>query len=262
MVWLYLECSMDYHCSQELEASTSHLENGSDQSPIVKSIPFVKQCSSLELQMETWDSLLYGMTSTPWSQVFLTDSSISCLEDSLARTSVLLEMEKGWMESEVDFFSRSFAWPKKSSPSSYSLKMSLQSHPEEEYKSLEKLPRWGMIVDGVLYPLLPLEQSTKEKDGFYWPTPKASDADRGDCPSERKRDNPYLSTILNITNGTKNLKINLKWLEWLMGYKEGWTELEPLETLSCPFKLEKLFKSCRELKGLRTNPETQSFMRA
>jgi hypothetical protein len=80
-------------------------------------------------------------------------------------------MEKDWMESEADCFSRSCAWPKKSSPSSYSLKMSQPSLVEAVFKSLEKLPRWGMIVDGVLYPLRPLEHYTVEKGGSYWLTP-------------------------------------------------------------------------------------------
>ena len=31
---------------------------------------------------------------------------------------------------------------------------------------LEKLPKWGMIVDGVLYPLHPLERYTNAKGGF------------------------------------------------------------------------------------------------
>ena len=154
-------------------------------------------------------------------------------------------MEKAWQESEVDYFTRSFAWPKRSSPSSYLLKTSNQLPQEVDYKSLEKLPKWGMIVDGVLYPLHPLEQYMKEKGGSYWPTPMARAAP--DCQSERKRRTPSLECILNQKNGTFGLKTNPVFLEWLMGYQIEWTELNPLETQSCPPKLEKLFASCRAL---------------
>jgi hypothetical protein len=58
--------------------------------------------------------------------------------------------------------------------------MSRPSLVEAVFALLEKLPKWGMIVDGVLYPLRPLERCTKEidssllpKDGRLWMTPKA-----------------------------------------------------------------------------------------
>ena len=201
--------------------------------------------------------------------------SISSSAGSLehARILALQDLEKAWQESEVDCFSRSCAWPKKSSPSSYSLKMFRPLLPEEDSQSPSKLPKWGMIVDGVLYPLQALELYIVAIDGSYWltpttmdhlpirtgealersqyrgkstskrktagrlneqlaylhmwPTPRASDHKRGDSPCERKRNSPTLSATLNMELGTKNQKVNLNWLEWLMGYKIGHTELKP-----------------------------------
>src|SRR5690606_4566283 len=60
-----------------------------------------------------------------------------------AKISVVQELEKAWMESEADFFSRSHAWPKKSSPSSYFLKTCQRSPHEGGFESLNALPRWG-----------------------------------------------------------------------------------------------------------------------
>ncbi len=83
-----------------------------------------------------------------------------------AKESALQDMEKAWKMSEADYFSRSCAWPKKSSPSLYFWKTSPLFPQEVGYESLEKLPKWGMIVDGVLYPLHPWEPCIVEKDGL------------------------------------------------------------------------------------------------
>ena len=141
----------------------------------------------------------------------------------LAKISALQDMEKAWQESEADYFSRSCAWPKKSSPNSYSLKMSQQSQHEGDFESLKKLPKWGMIVDGVLYPLQALELYIKEKGGSYWPTPDASP--RGAYKNKEKRKGHHFTLQDAIGSG----KLNPMWVEWLMGYPSGWTELGPLE---------------------------------
>jgi hypothetical protein len=92
-----------------------------------------------------------------------------------ARISALQDMEKAWLASEAAYFGRSIAWPKKSSPSSYSLKTSQLSLLEEEAPWFKRLPKWGMIVDGVLYPLQALERGIKEIVGSYWLTPSTMD---------------------------------------------------------------------------------------
>ena len=98
-----------------------------------------------------------------------------------------------------------------------------------------------------------------------WPTPKA--AQRGDCPSERRRNTPCLESAVMIyptpqaheprlgwqgrhavAKGTQESlttivmkdegrvvgeewnggQLNVEWVEWLMGWPIGWTSLEPL----------------------------------
>lgn len=51
-----------------------------------------------------------------------------------------------------------------------------------------------------------------------WPTPKASI--RGDCPSERLRKSADQRSRLGGS-------LNPAWVEWLMGFPTGWTDLNP-----------------------------------
>ena len=124
-----------------------------------------------------------------------------------------------------------------------------QSILEDLERSPQKLPKEGMIVDGQLYPLHSLELHTLEKGGSYYPTPTASEG--GSNSSGKGKRKPTLSTMAR-----KNLwptpkahdhkgaaraseyrrhspdlpavaggKLNPVWVEWLMNYPAGWTEL-------------------------------------
>jgi hypothetical protein len=55
------------------------------------------------------------------------------------------------------------------------------------------------------------------------PTLKASDATRGDCPSEQAREN---SALVSVAGGP----LNPTWCEWFMGWPLDWTALKPLGT--------------------------------
>lgn len=233
MVWTYLA---------ESEESVTPSKIGLNQSPTAKSTPIVKRSYYLEYPIEALEKPPFGMMLQHLKQDVCLQESTSFMEGFPVKISVLQEMEKAWKESEADYFSRSCAWPKKSNPNSYSLKTCQLSPQEGGFESLKKLPHWGMIVDGVLYPLQALGLHTKEKDGFYWPTPRASDYKRGDSPSDRKRNTPCLITQLNMKAGTKNWKVNLNWMEWLMGYPKEWTGLSLWVMQWFQNKQEKLLK--------------------
>jgi DNA (cytosine-5)-methyltransferase 1 len=64
-----------------------------------------------------------------------------------------------------------------------------------------------------------------------WPTPQASDnRDRGcmEDPSIKRR--IKMGKQIGLTTAVKETRssgsLNPQWVEWLMGYPEGWTDLE------------------------------------
>ena len=193
--------------------------------------------------------------------------------DFPARTSALRELEKAWQASEAVYFSRSCGWPRKSSPRSYSLKMSRRSGRGASIPLAGNWPRQGMTVAGSLYPLNRWAPTTSGNAGFCWPTPTASesgsvnvaaaagavpnkqvrhpktgnnvqitlnmavrlwptplanDATGGTSPSREFRKAPGLAFA--VQQGQDGGKLNPTWVEWLMGYPAGWTELKDWAT--------------------------------
>jgi hypothetical protein len=152
---------------------------------------------------------------------------ISFMEDFHARTSALQDMERAWRESEAAFIGRSIAWPVKSSPRSYSLKMCQRSSVEEDQPWWSRLPKWGTIVDGVLYPLRPLEPATEEKGFLYLPTIGANEF-MGSSKA-RYRGSPKFRGA-KMSEGLRNsendpIYIHPNFAEVVMGYPIGWSEL-------------------------------------
>lgn len=198
-MWIYLKCSNPLIYSPALEVSPSPYQDIVKLSPIAKSNPIVKESCSPEWQVETSKTLPYGTISKHLMERNWELSTLSSAASrDHAKISQLQELEKAWQESEADCFSRSCAWPKKSSPHSYSWKTSQQLPLVGDWKSLERLPKWGMIVDGVLYPLQVSERYTKGNDGSCWPTPTARDATRnkGGSPADCRRKTPNLPTAI------------------------------------------------------------------
>jgi hypothetical protein len=63
--------------------------------------------------------------------------------------------------------------------------------------------------------------SKREK---YWPTPRAMDLKgNGSSPSELLRNSETLATCAGG-------KLSPMWVEWLMGFPAGWTDLEDSAT--------------------------------
>ena len=61
-----------------------------------------------------------------------------------------------------------------------------------------------------------------------WPTPTASEANHAGPKSYYKSRSPHLTTA--VLNGEHSGQLNPEWVEWLMGYPIGWTELNASET--------------------------------
>jgi hypothetical protein len=72
--------------------------------------------------------------------------------------------------------------------------------------------------------------TSKKKREKYWPTPCQRDYKGKTISGERVtksgKTQKYGDTLPNVAGG----KLNPTWVEWLMGWPLGWTDLKPLET--------------------------------
>jgi hypothetical protein len=153
--------------------------------------------------------------------------------------------EQAWQESEADYFSRSLDCVAKLSQNGSFWKMFRPLLPVEEQKWSERLPRWGMIVAGALYPLRPLEPAIKEIGFFYLPTIGANEG-RGSVRNRFPGSPTYRRSKMSEglrTCESDPIYIHPSFAEVVMGYPIGWTELMPLEIPACLPRLKKLFKS-------------------
>jgi hypothetical protein len=71
---------------------------------------------------------------------------------------------------------------------------------------------------------------TSETESGLWPTPTAHNAKEFDSPSEAKRHTPSLCHQARGGDKTQPKHLNPVWVEWLMGWPLGWTDLKPSET--------------------------------
>ncbi len=131
---------------------------------------------------------------------------------------------------------------------------------------LETWPRWGIMRDGECWELLTLgrrinvteyglwptprscsamaatitPESAWDEKRFpnletivgrrMWPTPTCHNAKEQDSPAESKRNTPTLCHVARGGDQTLPRHLNPEWVEWLMGWPLGWTDLKPLET--------------------------------
>ena len=81
----------------------------------------------------------------------------------------------------------------------------------------------------LLFQLAVSMPTTKETESGLWPTPRASEyKDSGPVGSKshkHMKDRHYLCAEVKDQQKPTG-KLNPEWVEWLMGYPEGWTELK------------------------------------
>ena len=75
-----------------------------------------------------------------------------------------------------------------------------------------------------------VQDSLSETPTRKWPTPTVQDSENDAGPSQWKRNSYPLNVEVHRANGrtatTKTGQLNPTWVEWLMGYPPGWTDLE------------------------------------
>jgi len=203
----------------------------SNQLPIVKSSPMLEVSFFREWQTEASPSPQYGMTLQRLLALRYPGLTLS-MGVSHAKISAPRDVERVWKESEADYFSRSCGWPKKSDPRSYSLKTVRLSGRGGLALSLTNYPASGMIVDGVCWPLKMWERYTKGSGGFCLPTPLAGHAGRlisKPTPMEVRmgRSKDTATWIYNNFPIFAGKHLSPTFWERLMGYRTGWTAIEP-----------------------------------
>jgi hypothetical protein len=178
-----------------------------------------------------------------------------------ARTSAQQELASGSPGGAADFGATrngSFAKYDHASSTWRTVQCSLLGDSDE---FSETWPRWGSMSNGVSYlrpiPALPIcatesglwptptvcgnynrkGASKTSGDGLatavrMWRTPNASDADKWSKQSleERKAKGQQIRLNTQVSpDGSQAGLLNPDWIEWLMGWPTGWTELKPLE---------------------------------
>jgi hypothetical protein len=157
-------------------------------------------------------------------------ASMSSAADSPVKTSALWGNARESADAKAGYgqnFSEPFGRYDHDSSSWRTLQCSLI----RELESLsETWPRSGMTRSGIAYQLRPLVPLTSEIGRGLLPTPRKSRGftnptlgkSRSDCLTTRITGRPILGT-----------RPHPNFVEWMMGYPIGWTELEPSVTQSC-----------------------------
>jgi len=259
MAWIYLAVSEESH---------SLWNHGSGPSPIVKTTDTLRRSCSHECETEGCPLRRSGMTCER-SREICCQKSISFLEDFPVKTSALQDMVSAWA-AVVQVYSGKFTDSLKSSDQdSYSWKTSRRLELEGLMPLRKHLPNYGMIVDGRLFQPPKLEPVTSGKGGSCLPTPTASPygfnqtespnakrrlsldsmSRRGVIPTPMARDwkggggANRKSPDLPFTMGGA---LSPSFVEEIMGYSTGWTELNASATQWFRSKQEKHLKNSLE----------------
>jgi hypothetical protein len=248
MAWIYLA---------ESGGSLWPYRPGLGQSPTVKTIDTLTLYSCRGCGTVSFPTHLFGTKSPRLYQSCCPERELTLSTvDSPARTSALQEMEQAWKESEADLSGKCTDSLGTWNPYSYSWKTSQQSEREGLQRSSENWPAWGMTVDGQLYQPQKLEPRTCARGGSYLPTPTVFGNHQNKLkgkshliglstavkmwPTPRARDwKGKGKDCLDLKVGGQ---LNPPWVEWLMGFPIGWTELSAWATQWFQSKREKRSK--------------------
>lgn len=213
----------------------------------------------------------FGMTSEPLTADRGAELLTLFLEDSRARTYPSQAVVMDWTESVVDSGGKWRESLARYDPDTHSLKTAQLSLIEDWTGCSATLPRSGLMLDGQCWELPMLWRITREIESGFLPTPVATDAGSGrfntsaggkprptlalmarkdlwptpnamlatsnlalNCSGDgRKTPNKLGWAVGNAENKTIGF-LNPQWVEWLMGWPIGHTDLRPLVTDKYP----------------------------
>ena len=146
----------------------------------------------------------------------------------------------GWMEKDRDCGGK---WPElfvKLDPDTHWWKTSQPCLMKELESFSETWPRWGMMRDGECYQLPQQVPRITAKEYFWLLTPSASDGKkrysfRSSSLADRYRKHPKGNLAEQVAflaqgRGVMDGRLNPRFWDWMIGWPEEWTDLQPLET--------------------------------
>jgi hypothetical protein len=186
--------------------------------------------------MAAWLPSQFGLTCAPSTEGRGAELLTWYLAGSRARTYLSPAAGTGWTASVRGF---GWRWPAsfaRWSPASSSWKTRQCSLVEDSTVFSQTWPAWGSMRDGECLERTTPPLATSEKGCGFWPTPTKRDSRTlaGSQPPKRAPTSglPLAWTIaLTLTPEQRSGgRLNPTWVEWLMGWPRGWTDLQPLET--------------------------------
>jgi len=259
---------MSWHFLPELEAEFSVESSvGSEPCAPLKSTPSVGKCCFDARRMDTYRASLSGMTSALSTGGPGAGSLISLPEVFRVRTSRSQAKGLGSMEQEVDYGSKWPAPLARYNLDTSSWKTAQLSLLGGLESSSVNWPRWGMMQDGECWErTTPGPPTVENGSGYLLPSPSACSygSNKGGSAGRVGKERLSLETMARRSNwptpncmdaigtrrpesparakkkgGCSNLKdvvpevlsggqLNPTWVEWLMGWPIGWTDLGPL----------------------------------
>ena len=162
--------------------------------------------------------------------------SMSLQEDSHARTSPLQEAKKELMQSAVDSGQSAPVCLGTFDPDTPSLKTSQTCLMESGEIGLSEFsgtfPRSGMMRSGTVYQLPQLAPTITEIGSGYWRTPASANGSQGPKSKEfyehcRKTGQSTVTLVDEARHHSQGSgTLNPTWVEWLMGFPLGHTDLD------------------------------------
>ena len=89
------------------------------------------------------------------------------------------------------------------------------------------LPRWGMTRSGSVFQHPTAERPISETASGLWPTPTVNDSKNSTLPPSQINHDNIPGALLREGESAGG-QLNPTWVEWLMGWPLGWTDLKPL----------------------------------
>ena len=218
---------MSWHFSQALEAEYL-AASSSDGTPsqLWSTSPFAPDDLCSAKMKDTSHRSPFGMMFVPSTDAHGTALLTWFQEASRAKTYLPPEREPGFRENDLAFGAKWLGSFAKWDPNGYWSKTAPFSFLEDSEPFLGTWPLWGTMRNGECWERTIPAPRIRGKEFGSWATPQASDCRRvvstfGSTLRNRK-DVPELGTVAGWLNPELS--------EWLMGWPEGWTACEPLET--------------------------------